>query len=330
MNQTHSVPKYLFLLSLVLFGLLLSACNLAAQGTTVERLAVQAPEGSATATIPPTTPLPSLTPSQTLKPPPTFEPPTATLAPSLTPSATPTTELNVDISIPGLRGAESPTPSTTPGCKPREDWGLTYTVQPNDALARIAQQYGTYATTLAEGNCLSDANVIRVGQVLRVPGDSAPVSGPFECVPFELLTPANGTLAVEGEGNLTFNWRGPRAPRNLIRIHRPDGSIYERVIELRQNESIDLYEHLWQAGTYTWYVYPLDSNFVQQCPEGGPWTFTKSESPTATRTPTDIPDMSSGGNTGGGSTVIVVTATPAPTQVPTEEPEPDDTEEAPA
>src|SRR5690606_8910184 len=116
----------------------------------------------------------------------------------------------------------------------------------------------------------------------------APPQVEFECVPFELLTPMNGTLAIEGTGQLTFNWRGPRAPRNLIRNHRPDGSVYERVIELRHNESIDPYEHLWLGGTYTWYVYPLNSNFVQTCPEGGPWTFTKAQSPTATPSPPPI------------------------------------------
>ena len=317
MHSSDLIRKSLWLPALALVGVLLGACNLQmSSGTTTERLALQVATGTLTATIPPTTPLPTLTPSQTLKPPPTFEPPTATLSPSLTPSVTPTTVLNLDVSIPGLRGAESPTPSTTPGCKPREDWGLTYTVQANDALARIAQQYGTYATTLAEGNCLSDANVIRVGQVLRVPGDAAPVQGEYECVPFELFTPANGTLAIEGEGTITFNWRGPRAPRNLIRIHRPDGSTYERVIELRQNESIDLYEHLWQSGTYTWYVYPLDSNFVQQCAEGGPWTFTKSDSPTATPTPTETPEMDNGVQSTSPPSVIVVTATPAPSSTP--------------
>jgi len=318
MRSFNLIRKRLLLLALALFGVLLGACNLQSQGTTLERLAVQFPTGTLTATIPPTTPLPTLTPSQTLKPPPTFEPPTATLSPSLTPSTTPTTQINIDISIPGLRGAESPTPSTTPGCEPREDWGLTYTVQPNDALARIAEQYGTYVSTLAEGNCLSDANVIQVGQVLRVPGDAPPVQGEYECAPFQLFTPANGTLAIEGEGDLTFNWRGPRAPRNLIRIHRPDGSVYERVIELRQNETIDLYEHLWQAGAYTWYVYPLDSNFVQQCLEGGPWTFTKSDSPTATPTPTETPEMDNNQSAQPTSppSVIVVTATPAPSSTP--------------
>ena len=59
--------------------------------------------------------------------------------------------------------------------------------------------------------------------------------------------------------------------RNLIRIVKPDGSVYERVIELRQNETIDLAD-IPDGGNYTWYVYPLDWNFVQiGCLEGGPW-----------------------------------------------------------
>jgi|GEM_PF-824983 len=317
--------KFSLVVAALMLGLLVGACNLSARNPAMEEFNLQAEvvTGTATsavtpsATIPPSTPLSTLTPSQTLKPPPTFEAPTATPFPSLTPTITATATLDVNVSIPGLRGAESPTPSTTPGCELREDWGLTYTVQANDALARIAERYGTYATTLAQGNCLSDANFITIGQVLHVPGESQPVDPEVECVPFELMTPANGTLAIEGEGTVSFNWRGPRAPRNLIRIHRPDGSIYERVIELRQNESIDLYEHLWQAGTYTWYVYPLDSSFVQACPEGGPWTFMKEQSPTATPEPTDIPDQQQQQ-----PSVIVVTATQTPEIVTEEAPIP--------
>lgn len=308
--------KFSLVLAALLLVVLVGACNLSARNPSLQLTTGTATSAaSPSATIPPSTPLATLTPSRTLLPPPTFEPPTATPFPSLTPTITATATLDVNVSIPGLRGAESPTPSTTPGCEPREDWGLTYTVQANDALARIAERYGTYATTLAQGNCLSDPNFIAIGQVLRVPGESQPVDPEVECVPFELMTPANGTLAIEGEGDVTFNWRGPRAPRNLIRIYRPDGSLYERVIELRQNESIDLYEYLWQAGTYTWYVYPLDSNFVQACPEGGPWTFLKAQSPTATKTPTDIPDQQQQNQQ---PTIIVVTATPTP-EIETEE-----------
>ena len=78
---------------------------------------------------------------------------------------------------------------------------------------------------------------------------------------------------------------GPRASHNLIRIIRPDGSLYENVVDLRQNQSIDLVNNLSAEGTYTWYVYPLDENYVQiPCHEGGPWTFMKALSPTITPT----------------------------------------------
>ncbi len=230
-------------------------------------------------TIPPYTPLPSLTPSQTLKPPPTFEPPTATPLPTDIPTPTPTPTSDVSVSIPGLRGAESPTPSSTPGCEPREDWQLTYQVQRDDALATIAEKYNTTMFDLAAGNCLEDMNLIVVGQILRVPGDAPPAQSSVECTSYEVLTPINGAVTIPGDGNLTLNWRGPLALRNLIRIYRPDGSVFERLIELRQNETINMSEELQQGGTYTWYVYPLDDNYQQiNCPEGGPWFFTKEES----------------------------------------------------
>lgn len=240
--------------------------------------AVQMPSVTPSETIPPYTPLPSLTPSQTLKPPPTFEPPTATPLPTDVSTIAPTATTDVSVSIPGLRGAESPTPTSTPGCEPREDWHLTYTVQRDDALATIADQYNTTMFDLAAGNCLEDMNLIVVGQVLRVPGDAPPPQSSVECVPYEVLTPINGAVTIPGDGSLTLNWRGPLALRNLIRIYRPDGSVYERLIELRQNETINMSEYLPQGGTYTWYVYPLDDNYQQiNCPEGGPWFFTKEE-----------------------------------------------------
>jgi hypothetical protein len=263
--------------------------TLSAPPTNTPRALAQRP----TETIPPYTPLATLTPSRTLRPPPTFEPPTLTPAPSLTPSLTPTATIDISVSIPGLRGAESPTPSSTAGCVPRKDWKLTYTVQRDDALVKIADLYDTSVDELMKANCLKDKNLLIIGQVLKVPGTVQPTTPEVACIPFELMTPMHGTLAVPGDGSLTFNWRGPRAPRNLIRIWRPDGSKFEDVIELRQNDTINLPENLPAAGTYTWYVYPLDRNFVQVCPEGGPWTFTKAQSPTLT--PTIDPNRAAGG-----------------------------------
>ncbi|MFN8447467.1 MAG: LysM peptidoglycan-binding domain-containing protein [Anaerolineae bacterium] len=276
-----------------LIALLASACSLqSTHPQSVPILLQGAP--TATETIPPSTPLPSLTPSRTLLPPPTFEPPTLTPLPSATPTVTPTASVDLSVSIPGLNGLETATPTGAAACEPRKDWKLTYTVQANDALARIAERYGTYVSTLAEANCLADPNVISIGQVLRVPGDAPPPEETYDCS-WTLLIPQDGTMAVSGSGTLTFSWRGPRAARNLIRIYKPDGSTYEDVVELRQNETIDL-SNIPAAGTYTWYVYPLDSNFVQiSCHEGGPWTFTKAQMPT----PTPTLETGGGGFTGG-------------------------------
>jgi LysM repeat protein len=282
--------KRFLLAGLLLVGSLVTACNIS-RDPNIRAEVIVAQEGTpsatapATETIPPYTPLPSLTPSPTLRPPPTFEPSTPTPAPSLTPTITLTSTVDLSVSIPGLRGAETPTPTSTAGCEPRKDWKLRYTVVRNDALAKIAERYNTSVEELAAGNCLTDINVIRMDQVLRVPGEAQPSQPQYECVTWEVLTPINGTMAIVGDGNLTFNWHGPRAPHNLIRIIRPDNSKKEFVVDLRQNETITLIDNLPAAGTYTWYVYPLDENYVQiPCLEGGPWTFTKAVSPTVTPT----------------------------------------------
>jgi LysM repeat protein len=234
-----------------------------------------------TETFPPSTPLATPTRSNTLRPPPTFEPPTATPQPSNTPTATATFNLNIVPSIEGIRGLETPTPTTTPGCEPREDWGLRYTIQANDALARIADVYNISVEELAEGNCISDPNVIRAGQELHVPGDAHPSN--LDCS-YEVMTPIDYAYDIDPDGQLTFNWRGPRADRWLIRVYRPNGQVWERTIDRRQNETINVRTELPEAGTYVWYVIPLNMNFQQiACPSGGPWTFTKgAASPTST------------------------------------------------
>ncbi len=269
--------------------LLPGSASLAPPPTNTRRAVAQAAIPTATETFLPFTPLPSLTPSRTLKPAPTLEQPTATILASGTPSSTPSSTLDLSVNIPGLIGNETSTSAPQIPCEVRRDWKLTYTVQRNDALIRIADRYNTTVDELIKGNCLKDKNLIVIGQVLKVPGTTQPVLPEVECVPFELIAPLNGTLSVSGGGILALDWHGPQAPRNLIRILRPDGSKFEAVIELRQNEGIDLDRNLPAAGTYTWYVYPLDRNFIQVCPEGGPWTFSKAQAPTATPVLTATP-----------------------------------------
>lgn len=227
------------------------------------------------------TPIATFTPSKTLLPPPTLEPPTPTPLPTEPPTLTPTfTPFPLNV-VPGLRGAESPTPVSTLGCVKRKDWKLTHEVKPLESLTSIAALYGTNVDELALGNCITNKNVIAVGQTLKVPGSSAPETR-WTCIPIQNLTPQNGTQAIAGSGALTFNWYGPRTPKNLIRIFAPDGAKIEYVVELRQDYQIDLYTALKPGGTYTWYVYPLDEYYRGVCSEGGPWTFSKQVAPTVT------------------------------------------------
>lgn len=271
--------------SLVCLLLVLLACNLATSTPLTEHQIIQdgletvtlEQSSTPTASIPPTTPLPSLTPTRTLLPPPTFEPPTLTPFPTYTPLPTDTATPEQSNSVLNLHGLETPTITPTYVCAPRDDWGRTHTIQPGDYLFNLAQRYGTTVDEIAAANCLRDIQILSVGIVLKMPG--AMGAPGVECVPWEVLTPMNGTLAIAGTGTITFNWRGPRSHRNLIRIHTPNGGVYERVIEIRQNETIDLSE-LPLGGTYTWYIYPLDYNFLQiACLEGGPYTFVKAPAP---------------------------------------------------
>ncbi|MFN8372053.1 MAG: LysM peptidoglycan-binding domain-containing protein [Anaerolineae bacterium] len=68
----------------------------------------------------------------------------------------------------------TPQPSTTSqptlaSCTPRADWTMIYTVVVGDTLSSIAARAGSSTRELADANCLANANIINVGQQLRVP-----------------------------------------------------------------------------------------------------------------------------------------------------------------
>jgi hypothetical protein len=65
----------------------------------------------------------------------------------------------------------------------------------------------------------------------------------------------HGTEAVPGTGQMTFNWHAQRAPQSIA--SPPDGGVWERVVELRQNETIDLAAEF-PTPEYTWYIFPLN------------------------------------------------------------------------
>ena len=59
--------------------------------------------------------------------------------------------------------------ATRTNCTPNSSWTTRYTVRAGNTVGQIAQATGSTVAAIAEGNCLSNANNIFVGQRLRVP-----------------------------------------------------------------------------------------------------------------------------------------------------------------
>jgi polysaccharide deacetylase family sporulation protein PdaB len=70
--------------------------------------------------------------------------------------------------IPGTGGGSTPPPSSP----------VTYTVRSGDTLYSIARRYNTTVAQLASLNNISNPNLIRVGQVLTIPGSSGGSTSP--------------------------------------------------------------------------------------------------------------------------------------------------------
>ena len=70
--------------------------------------------------------------------------------------------------IPGTTTTPAPTPKPTPPTTTR-----TYTVKSGDTLYAIARRYNTTVAKIAQANNIKNVNLIRVGQVLKIPGTTA-------------------------------------------------------------------------------------------------------------------------------------------------------------
>lgn len=67
----------------------------------------------------------------------------------------------------------TPTPTPTPTLTPSTNSDVVYTVKSGDTLSGIAAKYGTTYQKLASYNGISNPNVIRVGQKIKIPNGQA-------------------------------------------------------------------------------------------------------------------------------------------------------------
>jgi LysM repeat protein len=99
-------------------------------------------------------------PLPTADPAPAKPTPTPTITPTPTPkpsaSATPTPK-------PSASATPKPTASPTPSA------AKTYTVKPGDTLTGIASRFGTTSKILMDLNSITNANLIKIGQILKLP-----------------------------------------------------------------------------------------------------------------------------------------------------------------
>ncbi len=94
--------------------------------------------------------------------------------------------------------------SPAPSCTPRNDWPV-YTVEAGDTLYSIADRSDTTVDTLQAANCLADANIIVVGQGLRVPKQPEPREPAATPEPAATQQPFfQGTPTPAATGNVEF------------------------------------------------------------------------------------------------------------------------------
>lgn len=135
------------------------------------------------------------------------------------PTQTPFVIVVTATSQPTLPPTRTPDPSATPtqnnvvtnpildNCALRTDWPL-YTVVVGDTLSNLAVRTNSTVTNLQLANCISDANVIRVGQQLRVPQ----LPDPAEVIVEDLISAFSADVSEAQVGDtVTFTWAAEAA-----------------------------------------------------------------------------------------------------------------------
>ncbi len=201
--------RFKILLLPLLFSTLVG-CNLSQTGSP----GVPATSTEMPATVPPTnTASPTAPPTQAA---------TETPAPTATIAATATSPQ----SVPVVQQPPTQQPvSQPPTCNPRTDWPV-YIVATGDTLGRLATATNSTIGALAAANCLTNANVIHVGQALRVPRlPRVPATSTPATLPEVWLTQGTvhissylnadaGNFQLQPGETITLRWDG--APEGLI------------------------------------------------------------------------------------------------------------------
>lgn len=105
-----------------------------------------------------------------------------------------------------------------------------YTVKRGDTLAKIAAKYGLNYKDLAVHNCITDPNLIRVGQVIRIPeawepkvGDIVRYNGNIHYSNSAALV---GKKCVGGKARIVDIRKGRKHPYQLVRIPSAGATVY--------------------------------------------------------------------------------------------------------
>jgi LysM repeat protein len=144
-------------------------------------------------------------------------PPTSPATTAATPAATESSDAGGGVvaqtAVPtpttGSTVAATPVPPVAGGGQPTAPLPATHTVAAGENLYRIGLRYGISWVTLAQHNGLTNANVLQVGQVLRIPGGGAtatPVASPTPSGEVTYVVKAGDNLFRIGQA-YNVNWR---------------------------------------------------------------------------------------------------------------------------
>jgi LysM repeat protein len=106
--------------------------------------------------------------------------------------------VNQVLIIPGTTGG-SPGPGPVPTTSPSQPSNpATYTVQRGDTLGSIARRFNTTVQVLASLNSIANVNLIRAGQVLKLPGGTVPGPQPTQSPVGTPSSPVAGGFELGG------------------------------------------------------------------------------------------------------------------------------------